>query len=53
LQSMQREAQGFTSSRSRGISLPQLKQMPYVRSSIRCRAASISSSTCSALSPSV
>jgi len=48
---MQREAQGFASSRARGISSPQLEHVPYVPSSIRPSAASISEMTCSALSP--
>ena len=53
LQSMQREAQGFASRRSTGISRPQFVHVPYVPSSIRFSAASISEMTCSALSPSV
>ena len=50
LQSMQSDAQGCASSRSRGISLPQLAQVPYVPSSMRFSAASISASTCSEFS---
>src|SRR2546422_10623607 len=53
LQSMQSVAQGRASSRSTAIGSPQFVQTPYVPSSMRFNAASISARTCSEFSSSV